>query len=220
MLKFNEKILESVFKFLEEEKVFTLDQLVSSLSCSTPTARLKLKQWQAYTSYNQNGRYYTMPTVPRFDENGLWFYEAISFSKYGNLKNTVVHLINTSPIGLTGNEIGNLVRLPPRSFLHHFRNVAGICREKREGVYVYFSDDVDRYKEQVGKRSRALIVEEKLLRDADVVVILTALIKHHEITIEDIMGLPEVRGGNFSRVVIREFLERHDLLKKTPVTKP
>jgi hypothetical protein len=219
MLKFHEKKLESVFKFLEGKKVFTLDQLVSSLSCSTPTARLKLKQWHAYTSYNQNGRYYTMPTVPRFDENGLWFYEAISFSKYGNLRNTVIHLIKNSPLGLTGNEIGNLVRLAPRSFLHHFRKVSGICREKREGVYVYFSDDVDRYKEQIRNRSRALIEEGKQLRDADVIVILTALIKHHKITIEDIMGLPEVRGGNFSRVVIREFLDRHDLLKKTPVTK-
>jgi len=220
MLKFHEKKLESVFKFLEGKKVFTLDQLVSSLSCSTPTARLKLKQWHAYTSYNQNGRYYTMPTVARFDQNGLWSYEAISFSKYGNLRNTVVHLIHNSPLGLTGNEIGNLVRLAPRSFLHHFRKVSGICREKREGVYVYFSDDVDRYKEQIRNRSRALIEESKLLRDADVIVILTALIKHHKITIEDIMGLPEVRGGNFSRVVIREFLDRHDLLKKTPVTKP
>jgi len=220
MLKFHEKKLERVFKFLEDQKVFTLDQLVSSLSCSTPTARLKLKQWQAYTSYNQNGRYYTMPTVARFDENGLWSYEAISFSKYGNLRNTVVHLINNSPIGLTGNEIGNLVRLAPRSFLHHFRKVSGICREKREGVYVYFSDDVDRYKEQNRNRSRALIEEGKLLRDADVIIILTALIKRHGITIEEIMGLPEVRGGNFSRVVIREFLDRHDLLKKTPVTKP
>ena len=220
MLKFHEKKLESVFKFLEGKKVFTLDQLVSSLSCSTPTARLKLKQWHAYTSYNQNGRYYTMPTVARFDQNGLWSYEAISFSKYGNLRNTVVHLIHNSPLGLTGNEIGNLVRLAPRSFLHHFRKVSGICREKREGVYVYFSDDVDRYKEQIRNRSRALIEESKLLRDADVIVILTALIKHHKITIEDIMGLPEVRGGNYSRVVIREFLDRHDLLKKTPVTKP
>jgi hypothetical protein len=219
MLKFHEKKLESVFKFLEGKKVFTLDQLVSSLSCSTPTARLKLKQWHAYTSYNQNGRYYTMPTVARFDQNGLWSYEAISFSKYGNLRNTVVHLIHNSPLGLTGNEIGNLVRLAPRSFLHHFRKVSGICREKREGVYVYFSDDVDRYKEQIRNRSRALIEEGKQLRDADVIVILTALIKHHKITIEDIMGLPEVRGGNFSRVVIREFLDRHDLLKKTPVTK-
>jgi len=98
--------------------------------------------------------------------------------------------------------------------------VSGICREKREGVYVYFSDDVDRYKEQNRNRSRALIEEGKLLRDADVIIILTALIKRHGITIEDIMGLPEVRGGNFSRVVIREFLDRHDLLKKTPVTKP
>ena len=220
MLKFHEKKLERVFKFLEDQKVFTLDQLVSSLSCSTPTARLKLKQWQAYTSYNQNGRYYTMPTVARFDENGLWSYEAISFSKYGNLRNTVVHLINNSPLGLTGNEIGNLVRLAPRSFLHHFRKVAGISREKREGVYVYFSEDVDRYKEQVLNRSRALIAKGKLLRDADVILILTALIKHHKITIDDIMGIPEVRRGNFSRVVIREFLDRHDLLKKTPSTRP
>jgi hypothetical protein len=218
--KFNEKKLKSVFRVLEDQKVFTLDQLVSSLSCSTPTARLKLKQWQAYTSYNQNGRYYTMPTVPRFDENGLWSYEAISFSKYGNLRNTVVHLINNSPLGLTGNEIGDLVRLPPRSFLHHFRNVAGICREKRDGVYVYFSDDVDRYKEQVRNRSRAFIPEGKPLNDADAIVILTALIKHHGITVEDIMGLPEVRGRGFSRVVINEFLDRHGLLKKTPTTKP
>ena len=220
MVKFNEKKLKSVFKVLEDKKVFTLDQLVSSLSCSTPTARLKLKQWQSYTSYNQNGRYYTMPMVPCFDENGLWSYEGISFSKYGNLRNTVVHLINNSPLGLTGNEIGNLVRLPPRSFLHHFRNVAGICREKIEGVYVYFSDDVDRYKEQVSNRSRVLIPEGKPLNDADTIVILTALIKHHGITMEDIMGLPEVRAGGFSRVVISEFLDRHGLLKKTPVTKP
>jgi len=220
MLKFNGKKLKSVFRFLEDKKVFTLDQLVLSLSCSTPTGRLKLKQWQAYTSYNQNGRYYTMPTVPRFDESGLWSYETISFSKYGNLRNTVVHLINNSPLGLTGNEIGNLVRLPHRSFLHHFRNVEGICREKREGVYVYFSDDAGRYKEQIRNRSRALIPEGKPLNVADAIVILTALIKHHGITMEDIMGLPEVRGGGFSRVVISEFLDRHGLLKKTPTTKP
>jgi hypothetical protein len=98
--------------------------------------------------------------------------------------------------------------------------VAGICREKGEGVYVYFSDDVGRYKEQVRNRSRALIPEGKLLSDADVIVILSALIRHHGITMEEIMGLPEVRGGDFSRVVIREFLDRHGLLKKTPITKP
>jgi len=220
MSRLSEGKLKSVVKFLEDIKVFTLDHLVSYLSCSLPTARLKLKQWRTYTSYNQNGRYYTMPVVPRFDENGLWHYEKISFSKYGNLRNTFVHLINASSSGLTGNELGNLVMLRPRSFLHHFRNVAGIRREKSEGIYVYFSDDAERYKEQLQSRSRGFISAGKLLSDADAVIILTALIKHHGISGEDIMQLPEVGKLGFSQVVIREFLDRQGLLKKTPTTKP
>jgi hypothetical protein len=219
MSKFSEGKLNRVFKFLVNIKVFTLEQLMESLSCSIPTARLKLKQWRTYTSYNQNSRYYSMPAVPRFDENGLWHYEEISFSKYGNLRNTVVHLINASPSGLTGNEIGNLVRLRSRSFLHHFRNVAGISREKREGLYVYFSDDADKYKQQIQNRSRGPIPTGKLLSDTDVIVVLAALIRHHGTSVEDIMQLPEVRERDFSPVVIREFLDRHDLLKKTPTTK-
>ncbi|HLE19279.1 MAG TPA: hypothetical protein VI728_13450 [Syntrophales bacterium] len=220
MSRLSEGKLKSVVKFLEDIKVFTLDHLVSYLSCSLPAARLKLKQWRTYTSYNQNGRYYTMPAVPRFDENGLWHYEKISFSKNGNLRNTLVYLIKTSSSGLTGKEIGNLVRLRPRSFLHHFRNVAGIGREKSEGVYVYFSDEAERYKEQLQNRSRGFISAGKLLSDADAVVILTALIKHHGVSGEDIMQLPEVRKRGFSEDMIREFLDRHDLLKKTPITRP
>ena len=220
MPKIGEQRLKNVFRFLEGIKVFTLDKLVSSLSCSIPTARLKLKQWKACTSYNKNSRYYAMPTVPRFDENGLWHYDNIFFSKYGNLRSTAIYLINNSASGLSGSEIGDFVRLAPRSFLHHFRNVAGIHREKIEGVYVYFSDDPDRYKEQLQSRLSILPLPVKLFTDADAVVILTALIKHHDISMEDIMALPEVREGKFSPVLIRQFLNRHGLVKKTLTTKP
>lgn len=218
MAKLSEAKLKRVFRFLENIKVFTLDQMVASLSCSIPTARLKLKQWQAFTSYNHNSRYYAVPAVPCFDDNGLWHYKKVSFSKYGNLKNTIVHLINASPSGLTGNEIGSLVRLRSRSFLHHFRDVAGIHREKTERVYVYYSDDVDKYKQQIQNRSKGLIFTSNRLSDADAIVVLAALIKHHGISVDNIMQLPEVRDRDLSAVVIREFLERHDLLKKTPIT--
>ncbi len=221
MGKISDEKIKRVFTFLEEKKVFTLDQIVSSLNCSTPTARMKLKHWKTYTSYNQNGRYYTMPTVPRFNENGLWHYNNIFFSKYGNLRKTIVHLIHNSASGLTGNEVGNYVGLQPRSFLHHFRNVSGIHREKIDGVFIYFSDDADRYKEQVRSRTRDFITTgTPPLRDADAVVILTALIKHHDITLGDIMALPEIQARKFSIFVIREFLDRHGLLKKTPPTRP
>ncbi|MEA3435951.1 MAG: hypothetical protein U9R43_05755 [Thermodesulfobacteriota bacterium] len=219
MPKISEKRLKNVFRLLEDSKVFTLDKLVSFLSCSTPTARLKLKQWKAYTSYNKNSRYYAMPTVARFDENGIWYWENIFFSKYGNLKKTVIHLINNSSSGLSGKEIGDLVRLPVRSFLHHFRNLSGIQREKREGVYIYFSEDSDRYKQQLQSRLTRLEPPDKLFTDADAVVILTALIKHHDIGMEDIMALPEVRARKFSPDVIGDFMDRHGLFKKKPITK-
>jgi len=160
-----------------------------------------------------------MPTVVRFDESGLWHYEKVSFSKYGNLKNTVVHLINASSSGLSGHEIGDLVRLRPRSFLHHFRNAAGIRREKTEGVYVYYSGEADKYREQVQTRLEGLISAGDVLSDADTIVVLTALIKHHGISFDDIMRLPEVRERGLSGAVIREFLNRHGLLKKTPDTR-
>ena len=220
MPKFSEETLKGVFKFLQGIKVFTLDRLVSSLGCSVPSARVRVKQWRAYTSYNQNGRYYTLPTVPRFDEKGLWFYKDVFFCRYGNLRNTVVRLIHHSPSGLTGNEIGKLLRLSPRSFLHHFRHVGGIRREKIEGAYVYFSDDPIRYRDQVRQRLEVLSDTQKSLTEADAVVLLSALIRHHGISEDQIMALPEIKTRKISVLVIREFLSRHGLLKKTPVTTP
>lgn len=212
MGKLNEEKIGSAFRFLEKIKVFTLDRVVSLLCCSTPNTRLKLKQWKAHTSFNQNGRYYTMPTVPRFDSNGLWFHEDVAFSHHGNLRNTVVALIKNSPSGLSGKEIGELVRLMPRSFLHHFRDVSGICREKQDGVYIYFSDDSLRYKEQL--KQRELTVAGKSLSATDAITILAALIKYHRSSPDDIAALPEVRARNISVVAIREFVDHHCLLKK------
>jgi hypothetical protein len=220
MTKLSEGRLKNVFSLLEDIKVFTLERLVLSLSCSIPTARLKLKQWGAYTSYNQNGRYYAVPTVPRFDNKGLWHYENIYFSRYGNLKTTIVQLVGRSPSGLTGKEIGALVRLDPRSFLHHFRNAGGIQREKPKGVYVYFSDNPVTYKQQRKSRSKLAHPAGEVFSEADAVVILSALIKHHGICLEEIMALPEIRMHKISSAAIRDFLEHNGLVKKTPTTKP
>jgi len=219
MTKLSEGRLRSVCNLLADIKVFTLERLVSSLSCSIPTARLKLKQWGAYTSYNQNGRYYAISTVPRFDNNGLWHYEDIYFSRYGNLKNTIVQLVERSPSGLAGKEIGALVRLDPRSFLHHFRNAGGIQREKADGVYVYFSDNPVTYKQQRKSLSKLAYPDGEYLSEADAVMILSALIKHHGICLEEIMVLPEIRRHKISSAAIRDFLERHGLVKKTPAIK-
>jgi len=217
MSKINPEKIKKTQTVLKKKKVFVFPLLISLLSCSIRTGRLKLKQWGAYSSYNQNGKYYTLPGVPDFDDNGLWWYKDIYFSKHGTLKNTVVHLINKSISGLSGDQIDKIIALSPRSFLHHFRDTPGIRRQKHAGLYVYFSDDADRYNQQVQSRLKAL---GEHISDADAVMILVALIKHHNISIDDFAMLPEAKARKLSAQAIREFLERHGLGKKTPSTKP
>jgi hypothetical protein len=220
MPRIDKEAIENALRVLEKTKVVTLKQVVSFLKCSMPGARLKLNQWRALTSYNQNGRYYTLPDIPQFDENGLWRFKDVYFSKHGNLKKTIIYLVSNSSSGLTGKQIGDLLGLSPQSFLHHFRDCKGIVREKHDGVYAYFSDQSERYDQQIQSRSTAISsFSEPSFSDVDAVVILVALIKHPEISVEDILALPEIKRKKYSPVSIRRFLESHDLLKKTPDTR-
>lgn len=198
---------------LQKKKVFTFDELLAALNCCTRSARSLLKQWQSFTSYNQNGRYYTLPNIPHFDKNGLWQFGEIHFSKHGNLKKTVIELVNESLSGLSGQQLGDLLGLSPGSFLHHFRDIPGIRREKQGGVYVYFSADEHRYKDQSQRRASSL--ETASITEADAIAILVALIKTHGITPEQIMALPQVKARRLSWAAIEKFLHHHDLLKRT-----
>ena len=206
---------------VKKQKIFTLKKLASILDCSSRTAQTKLKHWKAYTSYNQNGKYYTLPEIPQFDIYGIWRFKSAAFSKHGNLKKTIVHLVNTSPEGLTGRQIGERLGLSPQSFLHHFRNSPGICREKHAGVYVYFSDNISVFETQVQKR-KALVSRTAIIAisDPEAVMILVAIIKHHGISTEDILNLPEIKKNKITKLSVLNFLEYHGLVKKIPDSLP
>ena len=211
----NHENIKKVISLLKRKKVFEFSYLLSLLNCSVRTGRVNLKKWRAFSSYNQNGRYYTLPEIPHFDENGLWRYQDKYFSKNGTLKNTVVHLISTASSGLTGEQLGKIVGISPRSFLHHYRSMEGIRREKYAGVYVYFSGEEDRYKQQIANR----LGEPEFggpISDADAILILVALIKHHEISVENLAKLPEVKAKKIAAPSIDEYLKQHGLGKKTP----
>ena len=134
---------------LKKERVFTLQRLLSLLDCSRRTGQTRLSHWKTLTSYNHNSKYYTFPEIPKYNLNGLWRYKNIAFSKHGNLKKTIIHLVNSSEAGLTGKELGTILGIPPQNFVHHFKNCPGICREKHDGVYIHFSDQPSRYQQQV-----------------------------------------------------------------------
>jgi hypothetical protein len=200
-----------VLENFRRQKIITIEHLVRLLKCSVITARRRLKKWQTYTSINKNGRYYTLPQIPVFDQNGLWKYQTVIFSKHGNLKQTIVALITGSPKGLSAVDIGQLVDLVPNSsFLSQFKDVPGVKREKHQGRYIYLSDSPEIYTRQ--KQQWTTIV---FPTDAQAVVILVQLIKHPDISIEQLAERVSDQGQSVEPATIRSFLQFHDLLKKT-----
>ena len=207
-----------VLEKFRRQKIITIDQLVEWLKCSVITARRRLKKWQSHTSINNNGRYYTLPQIPVFDENGLWKYKTVLFSKHGNLKQTIVALITESEKGLSAVEIAEFVDLVPNSsFLSRFKTVPGVRREKHQGRFIYLSDHPQIYSQQMQARATGLSAA-GFPSDSEAVEILVHLIKYPEVGIEQLAAKVAKPGKPVGAAMIRRFLRFHDLLKKTSAT--
>ena len=208
--------LSAVIRAFKKEKVATIVLLTTWLSCSVATARRRLKAWGAYTSYNCNGRYYTLPQIAEFDDNGLWQYRGIFFSKHGNLKQTLVHLVTHSQQGLSGAELGELLGLQPRSFLSHFRDHPALYRENPMGRWIWFSADPEKGEKQKQARlAHAVAKGPGMPSDMEAVMILVDLIAHPNSGLEQISRRLKSNGFAIDVEAIRQLLAHHDLLKKT-----
>jgi len=197
------------------QKIITIGQLIEWLKCSVITARRRLKKWQSHTSINKNGRYYTLPRVPVFDENGLWKFQTVLFSNHGNLKQTIVALITDSNQGLSAAEIAEFVDLVPNSsFLSRIKNTPGIKREKHQGRFIYLSDHPEIYCRQKQTRASGQRTVD-FPTDLEAVKILVQLIKHPDLGIEQLAAKVSKTSTQVEPAMVRRFLQFHDLLKKT-----
>ena len=208
--------LTAVIRAFKKQKVVTVVQLASWLSCSIVTARRRLKAWRAYTSYNRNGRYYTLPEIAQFDDIGLWRHQGTFFSKYGNLKQTLVHLVTHSVPGLSGAELGEILGLQPRSFLSHFRAHPAIYREHMMGRWIWFAADPGIREQQMQARlATGDAKQSRMPSDIEAVMLLVDLIGHPQRDVEQIARRLKSKDLNLGVTAIRQLLDYHGLLKKT-----
>lgn len=123
----------AMHKFLSAQ-VMTLSQLETLLSCSQRSVQRHLSKWGCLRSYNYNGMYFSLPVIARFDFFGVWKYQDVGFSRFGNLRDTVVQLVSNSPAGLTATELGQILGVNAHSFMSQFRVDPRLKREKWGGA--------------------------------------------------------------------------------------
>lgn len=207
--------LQKVQARFRARKVMTVAELALQMRCSSRTVHRRLQEWKAIHSYNKNGRYYALPSVPVFDADGLWRYRDVGFSRYGNLTETLVGLVCHSQAGLSAAELGQLLGMEPHSFLWLFRDHPALIREKHQGRFVYFAAESALYRRQ--KEGRVIMdAGARRPSDSEVIAILVETIKHPELSIEQLCRNLKKQGIVVSGPAVVNLFAYHGLeLKKT-----
>lgn len=205
------ELLDKAIRQFISNQMMTLSQLEDLLSCSKRSVQRYLSKWGGLRSYNHNGKYFSLKAIARFDSFGIWKYQDIGFSRFGNLKDTVIQLVNNSSAGLTANELGNILGVNAQSFMSQFHVDQRLKREKWEGRLVYFSANFDIWAAQKGERFAGQPVSPS---DAQAVIILVSLIKHPKATTEELVKILSKEHKGLSVTMVERLLEHHGLLKK------
>ena len=214
MKKRNVELDEHSIKAFNLRKVLTITELSKILVCSIITVRRRLKEWRTYTSYNKNGRYYTLPSIPKFNKKGIWTYKDIFFSRYGTLKNTIIALAAKSKQGLTHSELEEIIWMNPKCFMARFKEVPGLRKEKYKNKVVYFSADPDIYKSQKQNRFPPESSVPKLPPDAMTIVVLVELIQNPGISIEALSSRLHDQGYKIEANTIGNLFKHYNISKK------
>jgi hypothetical protein len=136
-MPFEPNVLRSL---LQRQKIATLAELKKAIGTSAAmTVFRKLRALGYQTSYSHRGKYYTLADIPDFDDQGLWFYRAVGFSRDGTLLATAQRFVEEARVGFTAGELRDLLQVEVKEALLHLYRQKRIGREQIGGRYVYLS---------------------------------------------------------------------------------
>ena len=157
-------IAEQIHQLLLKNTIMSLKQLRAELQ-DRPRSTLfrDLKKLDLISSYTHTGQYHALMRLAKFDEDGLWFFRDVGFSRYGTLKRSLVHVITHSPAGMTHREMRKLFRVDVQKPLTDLVSTNAVTRQLLPNrIHVYLSAD----ETSVAQFERRLAIGDKALEVA------------------------------------------------------
>src|SRR5438093_7633614 len=112
--------LPRLVELLENERIATLDRIAEVLGGpSRITVFRKLAELGTRASYSHRGGYQTLDRIAEFDDQGLWSFRGVHFSKHGTLLETILHLVEHSGQGYYATDLQALLQVRVHNALAH-----------------------------------------------------------------------------------------------------
>lgn len=196
-------------------RVLTLERLCGKLRSSRSTVLRRLDEHGYYSSYNHSGRFLTIAEVADFDSRGLWVWKTASFSRHGNLKQTVNFFVEDSQQGITHEELATLLGVRAHNTLLELIQEKKVRRERLGPTFVYLSRKTSLRAEQVRRRKSCLAQPQKPRPTSrQIIATLLQLIKDPVASRQQIVLRCQRSGVSISRELVDAVFQTYDLDKK------
>ena len=216
-MKLNERVDVLITCFTGDSPVQTIEGLKIKSGYQHRTLQRIIKSCNLVTSYNQNARFYTAPSLCHFNHDGIWNFKQILFSKYGNLFETITALIDKSMAGYTGKELSIIILVKADDALHVMWLKERVRRQKTEGSHVYFSMREDLFKQQLSARGQQAPAAMETLALPDyqrTIAVLVEIILQDSVVAQKLQRGMAMRNFKISTAQIEAVIEHYQLKKK------
>ena len=209
--------LSQLAELFNQEKCYTIDELSRRLNYSLISIRRFLKVMGYYSSFTHNSKWYTLRSIPSFDNNGIWFYQDIGFCKHGNLNQTIGRFIDKSFQGLTAKDLFNILSVPCHPVLNQMYKKKKIDRFNTPKGFVYLSVSESKRRLQL-KRLQVLTLPKKIERfdPQTAVYVLVEFIKNPKASFFELSVAVKKKGVKASQQAIAQLFKDYDLKKSPP----
>ncbi len=208
--------LKELFK---KNIVMDIDDLIKKTSASRITVFKNLKKIGYITSYNQNGKYYTLLENANFDNSGIFDHKGILFFRDGGIQELVIKEIDSSEKGYTAEELSSKIRTRVSNQLHQFVRKGLITRRKYSDFYVYYSINEDTQQKQITNREKELkipstIEDSEVSPEKKTIRILLKIIQNPDLDPNEIGKRLREEGLKISDSFIQNIFQKYDIQKK------
>ena len=204
--------IRNIKKQFKNSKILKITKLSKGLNYSVSSMRKYLKSMGYYRSISDNGKFYTLKTIPDFNQAGLWEEDGKVFSNNGNLHETIIFFIEQSPQGLTSKELSETLGLSCTVTLNQMKQKQLIGSLTSKGKHIYISSNNDVSSNQIKLLSLNIEVLPTLEKS---IIILVTIINNNNISNSKLLELLSHKGLKLSINELELFLKHYDIQKKT-----
>jgi hypothetical protein len=203
--------------------VATMPCLCDAVGLSAVTVARALRQHGYFTSFNHHSAFYVLADTPRFDSDGLWWYDRVGFSRHRTLQATLLALIERSPSGCTVAELQQRLATPVANLLSRLasQRLIGRISLGRQALYLA-ADPHCQARQRAGREQSTLLPSASPplclpadLPSATLIELLVQLVRTPTASPAFLAQTLQARGHRLDADTVRSVFACYELKKKS-----